>query len=348
MSFTASQLYNAQNKLDEMFMGKRFDAHLNKPCPSLIAALERQTAKFNPILTETRETRGVEVSFITGDITVNDSATTPVESCTVGGEEAATAKIVIQPTEDQWVEFLIMDNEVNNKFTIEDLFADRMARSMSELRVKWNNKILAWWNSNIMLPTLHAGDGTLSGNVVQVAKATLSSADYIATAQAIAEENDVYDAFMISARMFWIEKYKSMFKTSACCSVDALFDGPFDIVFDLKNLDSMVGTDAVLMIDPGSYAIWSHNDFFNDTPEDRANSTTTFRMKDPILSFNNGGKKESVYYDVIVQKKCVISQDEFPVRERWGTAFRIHKRWGKSLAPDPGGFGSGIIEFNGV
>lgn len=348
MSFSASQLFNVQSKLDEMFSGPRFNAHLNKPVPTLIAALTRQTAKFSPILTETRETRGVEVSFLTSDLTVIDGTVTPVASCDIAGDQAASDKITLLPTEDLYVEFTVMDDQVNDKFTIEDKMAEMMARAMSELRLKWNNKLLAYFNANTMTPVVRAGDGTLAGNVIQVAKATLSSAEYIATVQAIAEENYLYNSFVLSGRMFWVEKYKAMFKSAACCGVDALFDGPFDIHFDLRNIDSIVGTDAVLLIDPGTYAIWPHNDLLNDTPEERANDTVSFRMKDPILKFSDGGSMKPVFYDVIVQKKCIISQDETPYRERWGTSTRIHLRWGKALAPDPGGFGTGIIEFNGV
>lgn len=347
MAFTASQLYNAQDKLDQMFTGARFNAHLNKPVPSLIAALERQTARFNPIMTTTRQTRSVEVSFLKGAMTVVDAGITPVDSCDIGGDQGSSDKITITADEDIYVEFTVMDDQVNDMFSVEEKLAERMAMAMSELRLKWNNKILAWWNSNIMLPVIKSGDGTLSGSVIQVPKATLSSADYIATVQALANENDIYNSFLVSSRMFWIEKYKAMFKSQACCSVDALFDGPFDIVFDMKNLDSIVGTNAVLLIDAGAYAVWPTNDFFNDKPEERTADSMSFRLKDPILQFADGGSMKPVYYDVIAQKKCVIS-DESPAHERWGTSFRIHKRFGKTLAPDPGNLGTGIIEFNGV
>ncbi len=130
--------------------------------------------------------------------------------------------------------------------------------------------------------------------------------------------------------------------------MDALFDGPFDIHFDLKNIDSIVGTDAVLLIDPGSYAIWPQNDLLHDTPKDEAKDTVTFRMKDPILKFSDGGSMKPIFYDVIAQKKCVIDQSVSPYRERWGVAYRLHLRFGKTIAPDLDDNGTGIIEFNGV
>lgn len=347
MAFDASQLYKVQQRLDEMFSGARFSAHLNKPVPTLIAALTRQTARFNPVL-QGRELRGVEVSFLTSSSNVKDGTIDPVNSCEIGGDRAASAKITIVPTEDLYDEFTVVDDQVDGLFDMEKEMAEQMARKMSEIRLVWNNKILAFFNANTMLPDVHADDGTLVGNVITVAKATLSSADYIAKVQLIAEMNDVYDAFIISGRMFWVEKYKAMFKTAACCSVDALFDGPFDISFDLRNIDSVVGTDAVLLIDPGSYAIFPTNDFDNDTPIERAKDTVSFRLKDPILQYSNGGTMVSVYYDVLVQDKCVIDDTVSPARERWGKSVRLHMRWGKTLAPDPGGFGTGIIEFNGV
>lgn len=344
--FTASTLYNVQRRMSDMFGGQRQNAHLNLPSPTLIAALTKQTARFDPIQTQTRQTRGVEVSFLKRTITVNDAADTPVTSCTIGGAEGESDKITMTPTEDLWTEFSVIDQDVNDIYSFEEKVADGFARSMVNLRLAWNNKLLAWFNSNIATtPTIRTGDGTLNGNVIEVAKATMNTAEYIATMAAIAAENDMYSPFIISGRIFWVPKYAAQFKSAACCSLDAIFDGPFEIFFDIKNIDSIVGTDSVLMIDPAAYAIWPHNHIQSDTPVREAADTLVWRQPDPILQFADGGILKPVYYDVIAQRKCVINQADTPDAERWGTNFRIHMRWGKSLAPNPSGLGTGIIEW---
>lgn len=344
--FSASTLYNVQRRMQDMFNGPRQQPNVNMPFPTLTAALTRQTARFDPIQTSTRQTRGVEVSFLKGAITVNDAASTPVTSCTIGGNEGESDKITMTPSEDLWAEFSVMDVDVNDIYTFEEKVAERYAKAIASLRVAWNNKLLAYFHANIATtPVIRTEDGTLAGNVVTQAKATMNTAEYIATMAAIAEENYMFTPFLISGRIFWIPKYSAQFKSPMCCSLDAIFGGPFDLFFDLHNIDTQVGTDTVLMIDPAAYAIWPHNHFQNDTPELKASDTRVWRQQDPFLQYADGGVLKPVYYDVIAQHKCIINTPDTPDAERWGTNFRIHARWGKTLAPNPNGLKNGIIEF---
>lgn len=345
--FTATQLNDVQELMYNLFTGERLDVNLNKPVPTAINALSRQTATIHPVLVS-GECRAVEVGFLQDTITT--SGTPPSSNCEITGTQGESAKITLNETHFRQVEFAVYDDQCKDGITFEQKLSYMMARAFVELELWLNNSVITFFDANAMNATyltIDTEDGTLVGDEIQVALANLNTAEYLASMQYIANKHDVFAAWILSGKNLWVPKFASQFKSPSCCTVDALYDGPFDIAFDIKNLDTTVGSRSTFLIDPNGYVIWPKNDYMNDAPEGKDDQYNTFvwRQRSERLQYASGGTLSPVYFDVKRQRKCVIDANN---HERWADHFRVQFRGGMSLGPDPSAVGSGIIQFVAV
>lgn len=345
--FTATQLNDVQELMNNMFTGERIDTNLNKPVPTAINALSRQTVSLHPVLVS-GVCRSVEVGFMKDSVTT--SGTPPSSNCEITGTQGESGKITLTPSQFRQVEFAVYDDQCKDGITFEQKLAHMMSRAFVELEVWLNNAILSFFDANLMDGThltIDAEDGTLVVDEIQVAKAVLNTPEYLATMNYIAQKHDVFNGFILSGKNLFVPKYASEFRSPSCCTVDALYGGPFDIAFDIKNLDTIIGTQSTLLIDPNGYVIWPKNDYVNEAPEGKDDQYNTFvwKQRSERLTYADGGVQKPVYFDVKRQRKCLIDGSN---HERWADHFRVQFRGGMALAPDPANIGSGIIKFTAV
>lgn len=346
--FSASLMYDVQEKMESMFSGPKTNYGLNKPIPVAIAGANNQQVNLNPVMVD-NTCVAVDVTFLKDTISVTDTGTIPAD-CTIAGNQGESAKIQLVDTDLIYTEFSIYDDQCKDTYEFVEKTAYMMARAKVEMELTINNKFITFFESNAMASlNIDTDEGTLVGDEIQVPKATLNDPDYIGTIHTIAAKNKFGDAntFIVSGQTFYKTQYNAQFRSQSCCTLDAaVTDGPFDMTFDLINMDSLLAKQALLVVDSGAYVFWPKNQYANTAPINQQDQFNTWSWVEPSnrLTYRNGGQTVPVMFDVLRQRKCVKTGENV----RWGNHFRLTLRMGFALSPDPYTLGSGIMQFVAV
>jgi len=160
--------------------------------------------------------------------------------------------------------------------------------------------------------------------------------------------NNLYSPFLVSGRNFFTSKVLADFRSVGSDNVDKIFNSPLgDIVFDLKNVDTLTSLASTFAIDPSAYAFWPSNDFKSTTPErwDDQYNTMVWRQRAPRLQYRDGTSLVPVYFDIMKQTKCTTASNR-NLREYH---FQVIFRGGLQLGPQVCDTGdTGILHYKAV
>lgn len=347
--FTASVMPDVLIKLNEMFSGQRHTPELNKDIDTIKALAERQTVRFDQVdvILDHMDCRGAKVVFLK-DCTNNvvDIIETPITACDLSGTETESSYLTVANNLGYSDSFKVLGSDCKDKFTIADKIAFLMASTMAQIEEKINLAGIAFLTANEQPsadPLVYDEDG----NVIVVPAASMTPA-FLADMAIMAKLSNLYNPFIISGRNLYAANFLAEFKSAGSDNVDAVLKaGPFDIVFDLKNLDSTVGANASFLVDPSSYVFWPSNHYENTSPQPFSEGSTlmVWKQRAPRLMYNNNGKLEPVYFDVESQEVCeVVSGTKYVNR-----IFQIIFRGGLQLSPQVcSATDTGILQFNSV
>ena len=347
--FSASVLPDVIIKINDMFSGKRHTPELNQPIETVKALAERQTVRFDKVdvLLDHMDCRGCKVVWLkdcTNDVT--NGVDTPIASCDITGNETESTYLSVANNLVYYATFEVSEEDCKDAFTASEKIAYLMATKMAMIEKKINDAAIAFLTANEQEPGDDLGY-TLDGNIIQVPAADITPA-FLADVSVIAELSNLYSPFIISGKNFYTARFLADYRSAGSDNVDAVFrSGPFDIVFDVKNIDTTVGANATFVVDPSSYVFWGSNQYQNEAPEMRAGDSKTlvWKQRAPRLMFNNAGTLVPVYFDITYQKACqVVSGTEYV-----NHAFRIVFRGGLQLGPQVCDSGdTGILQINAI
>lgn len=347
--FSASLMYNVQEKMFNMFKGPKTNYGLNIPIPSIMALAEKQQASLKEVMVD-NTCVAVDVTFLKDAYTATDTQSIPA-GCEITGTQQESAKIQLQDTEITYVQFAIYDDQCKDTYDYAEKLARGMARAKVELEAKLNAKAITFFDANAMDGThltIQADEGTLVGDEIQVPKADLNDPEYIGDIHTIASRHKFGgEMFVLSGQTFFKQQFIAQFKSQSCCSLDAaITNGPYMMAFDLVNLDTLLAQQALFVIDPGSYVFWPKNQYTNLAPLNMQDQYNTFIWLEPSarLNYSNGGVLKPVMFDAMRQRKCVKTGENV----RWADHFRLTLRTGWSLSPDVYNLGSGIFKYVAV
>jgi|GEM_PF-4624373 len=346
-TFTASVLPDVLIKINEMFSGERHTPELNKDIQTIQALAERQTARFDKldVLLDHMDCRGAKVVFLKDCTnTAINLITDPITSCTLTGAETESESLTLANNLGYADSFSVKEEDCKDLFTIADKIAFLMASKMAAIEEKLNLACIAFLIANEQ-PVADPLTYTETGNIVNIPTDAWTPA-LLAEMAVMAKLSNLYSPFIISGSNLYVANFLADYRSQSSPSVDAVLkSGPFDIIFDIKNIDTTVGANATFMVDPSSYAFWSTNQFQNTAPQEFSKGSTLYvwKQRAPRLVYNNNGVLTPVFFDMSTQETCaVVSGTRYVNR-----VFEIVFRGGLQLGPQVcSATDTGILQFN--
>ena len=348
--FSASTLPDVIIKINEMFSGVRHTPELNQPIDTINALATRQTVRFDAVnvLLEHMDCRGAKTVWLkscTNDVV--NAIDTPISSCDITGAETESTYLALANNLAYVATFEVSEEDCADAFSASEKIAYLMAVKMAMIEKKINDAGIAFLTANEQAPADDLGY-TLDGNVITVPVANITPA-FLADVSIMAELSNLYSPFIITGKNLYTANFLADYRSAGSDNVDrVLRSGPFDIVFDVKNIDTTVGADATFVVDPSGYAFWSSNQYMNESPTLRgdAQGTLVWKQRAPRLMYNNGGNLTPVYFDVEYQKICQVAPAGTTTLNH---AFRIVFRGGLQLGPHVCvSTDTGILQINAI
>jgi len=347
------QAYNEQINAQKMWNDGRHKRELQKPVPSAMAVMSQQNVAFEKVMQGGRCV-GVEAIYFKScndDVVDCEDGDNDITDCDVSGIEAETAKKVYTPNVCLTKSLKVSADDCAGFNSFEEKLTFMKLKMKATLEAELNKKVIASLVSNAQANTFNEG-GTISGT-----KVTFGSSSWIDGAGAkllpkfhiSAEKNQIYDAYMINGTNFyeakWLYDYKE--KSGSDDRYDDVFSqGPYQMFWDITNMDTVIGDKASFLIDRSAIAFFGQNEYENDIKRELKSDMFVYREPSMRLNYRNGQTVQPVYFDVTEQWDCAISSGD-PVKNRRYQVVNIEYVLRGGLVtgtPDCGG-GTGILHF---
>ena len=344
-------------RLATMFPGANTaQTEYNEPAMSAKALLENQTTKVDPIL-EGSKCVGVKAFFIrtsgqaTGIVATSATCATPcgVEAQTI--DQNYTSSLLAKDAA------FVEDGRCASETNFEEEMAATMARLMASMRKQLNALVITTITANIQanldvnIPA--TWDDTTNTPIIDVPAAEFTEDGILNTLgeiQVTAENNNLGDYLILSGRalsvLAWTEKFKAL-NSDGKANNAAL--NTFDLHFDFRNLDTLVGRRATFAIDKNSYVFWNTKyDGLSTTPKltDSTTGTYEWMVADPEMKYKHNGTLVPVMYMVETTRTCIERTDLN--EKRYKTCIYMRLIGGLGIIPDGPGGETGFLEFDAI
>ena len=222
----------------------------------------------------------------------------------LGSESLVLAKeLLVNP-----VRFTIKEKECHNAFTWDERMAYNMTKSKTLLEIALTKRLVTLAATTADTPStswFEKTTGTVVGNSFDVTTANFAPELYADLLYA-SQITDMNDIIVVNGVNFYHDTFLNQFKGIACCDNDSVLSGaPYEVFFDLKNMDSTLGAKVTMAIDKNALLFWSSPNFTNTAPELKTDDIYVWRDMLPRLKYMANGAMQDIYIDVRAQKKCI-------------------------------------------
>jgi hypothetical protein len=276
-------------------------------------------------------------------------------ACAVGtGPKAGSEKIT--PSKVSLVNheiFSVDDGLCQNAIEFSTLLSYGFAKAMAGLETKLSKALVALAATGADTPTAAYFEttGAVVGDAYEIAAANFDS-DVLADLQWAGKSEDWIMPLIVNGRNFFNKAILEQYASSGCCTNDAILNRNqvFDIVWDAKNVDSVLGSGSTLVIDKNALYFWSSPAYSNigmqtmmnegKEAADRYHFVTTL----PRLQYFANGGFQPIYVDVRMERACIATG--LVPRDGWKVECMLHGAMGLNLPNESGK--QGIYRINKV
>ena len=283
-------------------------------------------------------------SLDTGDKVIDCK---PASGVKAGSETLALDKAILTNAE----EFQIDDILCANSVTFGEQLAYLGAKAKVAIEVKLSKALvaLAATGQDTPLASWFETAGAVVGTAYEIEADNFTS-DVIADVQWAAKYADMFNPIIINGRNFYNKHILEMYASQGCCTNDAILNRnqAFDLYWDAKNVDSVLGADSTIVIDKNSILFMSSPVYSNIGIENMVemdNDTYVWVEMLPRLQYFAGGKMNPVYVNVRAAKTCVKDALGTP-RTSWAIQYWTTGAMRLNLPNEIGDYG--ILRINKV
>jgi hypothetical protein len=351
-----TSMLRVQKRLSTMFPGSNTaQPELNEPAASAQALLRAQQAKVDEIL-EGSKCVGVKAYFLrTSGLGTVDAAETCATPCGVEAQEVSKnfdSEILAQAAG------FVEDGRCASEIDFETESAGVIDRLMAVLRGELNELVLTRIAANVQTNKDEGipadWDDTTDAPIINVPAEQFNEDEILQTLgeiQVTAENNDLSAGYMIlSGRALSILKWKEGYNalnSDGKANNAAMND--FNLQFDTRDLDRVIGRRATFVIDRNSYVFWnSRYSGLTTTPKLMDSTTGKYQwmIADPILRYRRGGQLVPVMYMAEMSKTCI--ERTILGEPRYKYCYYLTLVGGFDTIPDGPDGETGILEFDAV
>lgn len=327
---------------------------LKKPIAASMAGMMEQNVSFVPIM-KGSVCVGVEAIYLKScNDTVTDTSLSEnnLSDCDVTGVEAETAKKTYTPNISLTKAIRVSEDDCAGFTSFEEKLAFMKLQAKAAIESEYNEKYIAAIAANVQANAFVVG-GTANGSIVEFPATDFeggAGAKLMPKFHISAEQNQIYDAWMLNGQNFyeahWLYEYKE--KAGSDDRYDDVYmQGPYKMYWDIINVDSVVGSNPTFVIDKSAIGFFGQNEYSNDTPRELKSDLWTYREPSMRLRYRDGQSTQTVYFDVVEQHSCTVTSKD-PARQRRHRVVDLEYtlKGGIITGPPDCGGGTGILQFD--
>lgn len=306
MAFTASTMNRVNVRLNAMFAEpSTAQTEYNEPAEVLKWLLANQTATADPIL-QGDKCVGVKAWFVrTSGIT---TVATPSDCTTPTGNPAETLSKNFTTEVFTGSAGIANSLRCDNELDFIEESAAVLRRLITVARKKLNETVIgrlaANGQSNIDLGIPDFWDGTSSPGKILV-PATDFKWEMIGEFDATVKNNNFGQYAMVNGRSnfyqdAWVQSY---LRSNADGPAGSLAYGDANMVFDIRDMDVLIGQKQTLAIDLNSFIFWNTT-FSPSTPTQMFDEKWMWTVADPEVNVRVGNQLAPLLYEVEMERTC--------------------------------------------
>ena len=283
-------------------------------------------------------------SLDTGDKTIDCK---PASGVKAGSETLVLDKTILTNVEEFQIDDILCANAVT--FGEQLAYLGMKAKVAIEVKISKALVALAATGQDTPLVAWFETPGAVVGTAYEIEASNFGS-EVIADVQWAAKAADMFDPIIISGRNFYNKHILEMYASTGCCTNDAILNRnqAFDLYWDAKNVDSVLGADSTIVIDKNSLLFMSSPVYSNIGMENMVmteNDTYVWVETLPRLQYFAGGRMQPIYVNVRAAKTCVKDALGIP-RTSWAVQYFPTGAMRLNLPNEAGDYG--ILRINKV
>lgn len=335
--------------------GRQF-RELKKPINTALAVLSEQNVRFGNPIFKNGVCVGIEVIYLKScdeDVVDTSLSENNLSDCDVSGTQAESAKKTYNLNVSITKAIKVSMDDCAGFATFEEKLAFLKLQAMASIEKDFNNKVIATIEANKQT-NAHAvggsGGGTSTISFPSIQWDAGEGAKLMSKLYVSAERNQIYDAYIMNGLNFYEAKWLYQYKEKAGSDerYDSVFDlAPYNLYWDIINLDSVVGSTPSYVIDRSALAFHGQNEYASTTPVEIKADMVGYRQAAPRLKYNDGGTMVPAYFDVVEQVTCTQTAKDPAMQRRYRVLdVEFTLRGALVTGPPDCGGGTGILKFD--
>lgn len=358
--FNESLALQVQENLETMFPNPTMvEAEFRHPVMTAKVYLENHGAVANEILemgadSNGEDCEGVKLYFLRSENEgVDYSGTVADETldCEVPvGQELYTDGKVYKNNMVIRKGFRVLDSECRDDMDYAMKVAKGQQKAMLEIRKEINNRLITFLSTSAQ-PNLDDDipaewDDTTAPPRIRIPKANFEW-DLLGEIETNAMINDIENFHILNGRNFKQQVWQSDYsRLNVDTREAAAAFNDYNLHWDVKNIDRVLGRRATLLFDPNMFAFWVTN-YGSTTPNMVKDNHWEYTVADPELRYMRNGQLVPVMYQVELSMKC-IGRTKGQGRLRWAHDWMVRVIGGYDKAPTGLKGQTGVIEYEAV
>lgn len=347
--FSASYLPDVLVRQEEVWADGRNTREVRHPEAALQGVLSRQMVNYDPILRGS-ECVGFKATWLkSANTTVVDNSDelSDLANCDITGAEIESVSTTYAPNIFLRHTFMVTDDECKDLFDAQTKIAYAMLNAKTQLKKTLSSKLIAFLNANasaskytIALGGIHH---TLTGTVQEI-DPSLWTPDLLAEFDLHAQWHELDNPYILTGSNFYKDFWLTPFRSeNSKTTHDVYPGGPFDFIFDARNVDTVNATKRSYLIDAGSLGFFVKNYNAATAPEEIKSDLWRYQERDMSVTVMNGGQAIPLTYDVYMSRGCYIKGGKARVP---GWTFEVQLNGGMHVAPADLDGDNGILAFD--
>lgn len=240
------------------------------------------------------------------------------QSCAVStGAELGSEVLDMTKSNLVKIQFSVLDRDCHNAHSFAEKTAYASMVAKAKLEVALSKVLITRISSIADTPDADWFDstpGTVNGDSYDVIQSDFG-ADLIADIRAASAITKMNSPLILTGQNLYNDTFLAQFKGVACCdNQSVLLNNPYQMYFDLHNVDSTVGARTTFAIDKNAILFWSAPDHATNTfadgsfvvgsPTPMLSDTYVWLDTLPRLTYMANGTMQPIYIDVRAKRLC--------------------------------------------
>jgi len=364
--FTASASLTIQDRMERIFRsGNQADAEFMRPTVSSMALTREQTANVQELRDRiSNQCIGYKVFWqkgTTDDPTYSGAISGDSLNCTITGTQLEADSKTYDANKHVRYNVSVSTNDCGNDIEAADRRAKGIMKAINNIRVGFNTAVIAFLDANKQdnqdsgVTGIDRGNGAWAvnadGKTIEIPDADLSDEKALAFVDAVAQNNDIFEYFMVHGRYNWYELFHNAAYTRLNDDERSIF-ATFATrrhYYDIRYLDAALAADHnSFVVNPDSLVFINKIIYPNFQAEmlSEKDGMWGFSLQDPIWRYNLNGTLIPVTYTVVMTKAC--SARDTNGMPYFVENYEVSLKYDLATGPEGRNGETGILKLTGV